>query len=280
MSLQNRWFYRSSLIGIISSALFLSSFSYGASKEHTLLIGGTGSALGGIQLLATEFNKLNTNIQVEVLSSLGSGGGIKALIRNAIDIAVSARLPTTKEIDKGVIANLYAKTPMVLATSSQTEVENLTLSELESFYDKPQQLWSNGIPVRLVLRPRSETDIKILRKLSKGMNDAVDSAYSKKGLLIAINDQKNASLLEDLPGSIGISTLGQIKSEKRRLKVVALDGVRPSLDLVERSEYLLIKSLYLIYSKEVSSKNQKFIDYLRSDAGATILRNNGYLPML
>ena len=61
-------------------------------RAETPKIGGTGSALGVMRFLGQEFSALQPATALTVLPMLGSGGGIKALIADTLDIAVSARI--------------------------------------------------------------------------------------------------------------------------------------------------------------------------------------------
>ena len=82
---------------LLLSALSISSLL----AEESLRIGGTGAALGTINLLANAYSEINPDTSVEVLPSLGSGGGIKALIGGRIDIALSTRPASKEELDHG-----------------------------------------------------------------------------------------------------------------------------------------------------------------------------------
>ena len=64
------------------AALLLSAASAGASpcaNAETLEIRGTGATLGTMQALADAFARKQSAAAIEVLPSLGSSGGIKAL---------------------------------------------------------------------------------------------------------------------------------------------------------------------------------------------------------
>jgi phosphate transport system substrate-binding protein len=54
-------------------------------------VGGAGSGLGGMRLLAKAFEAGHPGTKVQVFSSLGSSGGIKALLVGSLDLAVSGR---------------------------------------------------------------------------------------------------------------------------------------------------------------------------------------------
>ena len=51
-----------------------------ATAGETVRISGTGSGVGGMQLLADAYMSTHPGVKVDVLPALGSGGGISALI--------------------------------------------------------------------------------------------------------------------------------------------------------------------------------------------------------
>ena len=69
---------------------------------ETIRIGGTGSALAAMRILGAEFQKRDPEINVEVLVSLGTLGGIEALAEGAIDIGLAARGLKPEELAKGI----------------------------------------------------------------------------------------------------------------------------------------------------------------------------------
>lgn len=63
----------------------------GSPSADTLRIGETGAALGGMEILGQAFEKQHPGTSVEVLPSLGSSGGIKALLAGAVDLSAGSR---------------------------------------------------------------------------------------------------------------------------------------------------------------------------------------------
>lgn len=248
-------------------------------QADTLRIGGTGVALGGMRLLGASYMKEHPDTQIEVLPSLGSGGGIKALLAGAVDIAVSSRALKDEDRAAGATSRLYARTPLAVVTSLDTNVADITTSELEAIYAGETTRWPDGTIIRLVLRPASETDTQLLRNLSPGMDRAVDVAFGRPGLVSATNDQDNAEALERLPGAIGLVAIGQIATEERRLKILSLDGVMPTADLSAQADYTFVKDLHLVTKSDTTTPAMAFIAFVNSAEGQGILASTGHSPM-
>jgi phosphate transport system substrate-binding protein len=243
----------------------------------TLRIGGTGSALGAIHLLANEFAKARSDIHVIVLPSLGSGGGIKALAAGKIGLAVSARPLKKAEQDRGLRASEYGRTPMVFATRQDNPAENITVDELASLYSGEHQTWPDGTPVRLIMRPESESDTMIIRAMSPAMDAAVKTALQRKELHMAINDQDNAMALEKVPGSLGLIPLAQIMTEKRRIKPLKLDGLAGTSEALRAGRYPYLKTHYVVINPQPTPEAQAFLRFIDSPEGQAVLSASGYV---
>jgi phosphate transport system substrate-binding protein len=125
---------------------------------EVLRIGGTGSTLGGMQRLADAFRSQHPDIDLVILPSLGSGGGIKALIAGKTDLSVSARPMNAAEAAAGLVEHEYARTPLVFATHLNTAADGVTLAQVANAYRGDVASWPDGSRLRLVMRPPSEAD--------------------------------------------------------------------------------------------------------------------------
>lgn len=273
---------RKAAMNALCLAVLALSMGFSASQVHavsapkTLVIGGTGTALGGMSLLAEAFMKDHPEIKVTVLPSLGSGGGIKAAIAGKLGLAASARPLKDKEKAPGLKAFLYARTPIVFATHKGTAANNVDLEQLPKYYTGKNKTWPDGTFVRIVIRPETESDTKLLRGLSKAMDKALPIARERGVLYTAINDQDNASALEKVPGSLGLTTLAQILSENRNLKPLTFNGNSASVASLRAGEYPYFKELYLVTKEPLSAEATAFVAFMHSDAGKAILAANGH----
>jgi phosphate transport system substrate-binding protein len=244
---------------------------------ETLMVGGTGGALGTMHILAHEFMGQNPGITVEVLPSLGSGGGIKAVMQGAIDVGLSARKLQEAERQAGLIEVEIGATPFVVIVGKNNPSNSITLRELVEIYTGKLKNWPDGSHLRLILRPDKDNDITILRSISPEMNAAVDAAQKRPGQIVCVTDQDNADRVEAQPGLIGTSTLAQILTEKRSLKTLAINSVIPSPATIASKEYPLYKTFYLICAKEPSFSVRQLLSFVQSDRGQRLLSQYGFL---
>ncbi len=239
-------------------------------------IGGSGSALGTMRIMAEEYMKENGGTNVIVFPSLGSGGGIKAVLDGGIDIGLSVRHLDNEERARGGVEIEYGKTPFVLAVSPDNVVTGLTTKEIVDIYSGKLQIWPNGVFIRLIMRSEREKDTDMLKSISPEMKSAVESALSRKGMIYATTDQEAADKVAEISGVLSTSTLALIISEKRQIRPLAINGVKPSPEAISDESYPLFITSRFITRKEASPSTRKFIDFVYSDKGRSILLKNGY----
>jgi len=274
--------YTSRLSALFLSLLLALAASGGTSlaqEPQELRIGGTGTALGGMQLLAEAYEKAHPEVSATVLPSLGSAGGIKALIAGKIDIALSARRLKEKEAAERIVAWEYARTPIVFAVNEDNVTDAISLQEAVAIYSGERTQWSDGGPIRLILRPETENDIQLLKDMSPEMKAAVESALARPELHVAMNDQDNAEVLEQVRGALGVTTLAQILAEERDLKPLAFEGQEGTVEALRVGSYPYAKLLYVVSRVHEQGAVADFLAFVASPAGQDILRSSGHLPI-
>src|SRR5512142_1270632 len=142
-------------------------------KSTAIVIGGTGSARGGMKEIAKAFRKEHPEITVSFVPSLGSSGGIKAALSGSLDLALSARPLTDSERERGASAVEYARTPFLFTTKDASHADSLTLRKVASIYGGEAPQWPDGTPLRLVLRPEKDMDTLLLRSMCPALDIAV-----------------------------------------------------------------------------------------------------------
>lgn len=82
-------------------------------------------------------------------------------------------------------------------------------------------------------------------------------------------------MLETLPGAFGFTTLAQILSERRRMKVLHLDDKQA----FRKELFPIRKQFYLGMTLSTSPLASAFRDFILSEAGRALLAANGHRPI-
>ena len=261
------------IIGVFAAAMF--ACGHGAAAG-TLRFGGTGAATEMLRHVGAAFSAA-TEIQVDIIPSLGSSGALRALQEGALDVAVSARPLRPEEKASGLVAAEAIRTAFCLATS-QRDPNGLKSTEVAEIFASNEAAWRDGTPIRIILRPKSESDTKLLGDLFPGMAAAIEQARQRTDVPIAATDQDNADFAERVRGSLIGASLTQLKMEKRSLRTIAIDGVEPTMENFESGRYPYTKTMYVVLPAKAAPAAMRFVAYLRSSAGRVLLQETGNLP--
>lgn len=245
-------------------------------QAQEIKIGGTGSALGTMQVLAKAYSATQPAAKITVLPSTGSSGGIRALQAGAIQIAVSSRPLNDAESKSGIVAVEYGRTPFVFATSTSNPATGIKTRDLVDIYAGKVKQWADGSKLRLVLRPVGDSDSESIKSISPAMGDALAAAEQRQGMLFTVSDQDTAQSIESVAGALGPSTLALLLSEKRALKALALDGVVPSAQTLANGSYRLSKQMLIATGPKTTPEARAFVTFVQSAAGREVLQRTGH----
>lgn len=236
-----------------------------------IVVGGTGAALGAMQSLGDAYTATVPHVRLRIVPSLGSGGGIKALAAGAIQVAVSSRPLSDDERAKGLVERELIRTPFIFAVQQKAPMTQVTLAELAEAYAGTRGAWKDGTKVRPILRPLTDIDTEVLSEMSPALRLAVKTAHQLPGKNVAVTDTDTADEIERVPGAIGTSTLLLIKSEKRALKALDVEGVAATANNMRSGRYPYQKSIYVVVSGTSGPAAKAFVSFVASPAAAPLI---------
>jgi phosphate transport system substrate-binding protein len=258
-----------------ATALMLSAAVQPALAENTIIrIGGTGTALAAIREIGTSLTAAEPGIAVDVLPSIGTPGGIKALAEGAIDIAVTARPLKPDERAKGVSEAACVTTALVFA-SSRKDATGITTAQLPALYADASPKWPDGTPLKVILRSRSGSEHPYLAAAVPNMSAAFEAAFKRPDVPVGSTDQDNAKLATEISGSFAVMTLLQIRGERLGLTVLPFDGVSPSFATIADKTYPFPISICLVVTNTPAPAAARFIAHVRSPIGKAIAESLG-----
>lgn len=262
--------------GLIAALAIIATGAASAADPIELRIGGTGNALGTMHQLAEAFAASAPRYRPVVLPSIGSSGAIRGVPKGAVHLGVSSRPANEEEGRSGIVAIEYARSPTVFVVREQNPVNSISLREVADIYSGRMQRWPDGNTVRPVMRQPGDDNTQQIARLSSAIADALKNAEQRSGLSFASIDQEAADKMESIAGAFGVTTLALIRSESRKLKALAIDGVAPTPENAAAGRYPLQKHFYLILPKEPAPGVSELVAFIRSPAGRKILEKNGH----
>jgi len=274
--LWRRWYRYGHALAITIAIALLLGFPVRGTAADPIKIGGSGSTLGTMQLLAEAFAKQDPEFRATIVPNLGSSGGIRALAAGAIGLAATSRLMKDNERKLGLTEIEYGRTPFVFAVSTRSKATAITLRQLADIYAGKMASWPDGTPVRLVLRPVSDIDADMVKSVSAEVKEALSVAERRPGVAFSVTDQDAANEIEKIPGAIGPSSLALILSERRSLRALKLDGVEPTVGNIASGAYRYYKRMFLVIGAKPPPTVQRFIEFVQSPAGRKMLTQTGH----
>jgi phosphate transport system substrate-binding protein len=124
-----------------------------------------------------------------------------------------------------------------------------------------------------------DVDNALLREISPEMSTALDAAFQRPGLLVAVTNQECDDILSRTPGAIGPTSLSELTTEERRIVPLGWNGVAPTVQNLASGAYPLAKSFFLVFRTPPSPPVARLLALLRSPEGRRILELSGNLPL-
>lgn len=250
----------------------------GAHAAESVRIGGTGMAIALMRGIADQVTAQAPDLTINVLPSMGSTGGLQALSDGVVQIAMTARPLKAGEQAAGLHTVACAATPLVFATS-HPKPDTIRRQDLPAAFADPQATWSDGTPLKVIIRATSGSEMPYLVSQDPGFGPAFEAARRRPGMAVGVTDQENAELARRITGSLAIMTLLQVRGEALDLRVVPVDGVDPSPESLGAGTYPYAAHLCLVLPTKPTFGARRVIQQVRSEAGRTWFRQLGAEPL-
>lgn len=241
----------------------------------TLVVSGTGDSQSFLRSIAVLFEEQYPGTSIKVPESIGSGGGIRAISANKIDLARTARALKKKERTK-LIEFGIAKSPVVFVTNqSVVGVNNINTQQLLDIYKGQITNWQllNGPDHKLytINRETSDSSRKILNQYISGFEDI--ESKSK----VVDSTPKTVAILEKYDYTIGYLPLSEVKNSN--LKALKFNNVEASPNNVENGKYALVNTFYLVSNINPDGLTKQFLDFIYTPAVKKIILRHGLTPL-
>jgi phosphate transport system substrate-binding protein len=271
----------SSIIKKITFVMALVLFTAGlAIAADSIVIKGSTTVLPITQAALEVYMKANKGVQIS-LSGGGSGEGIKALIDKTADIGNSSREIKKEEIalaaTKGVkpVAHVVAYDALTPIVNPKNKVKGLSTDQLSLIYQGKITNWKEvgGDDLKIVV---------ISRDSSSGTFESWDHFVMKKAKVTPRAQMlaSNGAIVTAIANNrYAISYVGMGYLNKS-VKTLEVNGVAASPQSALSRQYPFSRELYMYTNGKPKGEVAKFIAFLKSATGQSIVKKEGFVPLM
>jgi phosphate transport system substrate-binding protein len=254
---------------------------------------GSDTMVNVAQVWAEEYRKVAPDVEVEV-SGGGSGVGIAALLKGAVDIANASRDLKPSEAEQA--AKNTGRLPagynvgsdaLAVYVHKDNPMSEITLEQLTQLYAEGGRVtrWAElGITIPGV---EDDTIVRVSRQSSSGTYEFFrEHALGNRDFRLGSRDLNGSKEVVELvgttPTAIGYSGMGYATTAVKMLKVAPKPGaaaVAPTVAAVHDKTYPLARSLHLYTLGAPEGAVKAYIKWILSPAGQKVVADAGYVPV-
>lgn len=248
----------------------------GNSKDkETISISGSTSVGPLMGKLAEHYESKNSNISIEI-NEVGSSAGIKDAINAVSDIGMSSRELKSEEANI-VKATTIAYDGIAIITNKNNPIKNITINEIKDIYTGKIKNWNEiegGVDSPIVVVSREE---------GSGTRDAFQEivGYKSEELISsAMITNATGAVKQTVVGNknaIGFVSFEYLDDE---INIVSVENSEPKAELVKSGQYKISRP-FIVVNKEgsLSEEGQRFIDFILSEEGQAMVKDNKSIPV-
>lgn len=272
---------RRSIVLLATGCLLLSIFAGRAAAQSSepLTWRGCGITEKAFMRPCAEAYTLATG-QTITISGGGAALGIRSAAGRSADMGGSCRhcLPDRFESESGLISVLIAWDALVVVAHPSNPVDGLSRDQLEQILRGGLTSWKDvgGTEQSIIVGGRKGDESGVGVMMRQLIVEEPDFEYSPNAILL-----RSSGPLEQFveKSTVAIAITGVSSAKKRELKVLDIDGVSPTRENIAAGLYPYFRPLYLYYRPDSSERVQRFVDWILSPSGQSVIEEQGTVTL-
>ena len=246
---------------------------------ESIVIKGSTTVLPIAQVTLEAYMKANPGVNIS-LSGGGSGEGVKALIDKSTNIANSSREIKKEEIalakSRGVnpVETIVAVDAIVPIVHPKNKVKNLSVDQLSQIYQGKITNWKevggDNLQIVVVSRDSSSGTFEAWSELvlhKAKVTPRAQMQASNGAIVQAVSKNRYAI------GYIGLGYMNKAVSP------LTVNGVQATAKTAISREFPIARPLYMYTNGRPAGETAKFIQFILSPAGQSLVAKAGYVPL-
>lgn len=247
-------------------------------RPHDLLdLAGSGSNLPITRALTAASPESLARHPV-VHDSIGSGGGIRALLDGAVDLALVSRPLAPTERELGLVEIPYARVPVIVAVNALVPDIELEPHELSAIYAGERTTWSDGTEIVVLMRERGDSSHRAVSAALPGFGEISLRAWDEDRFRVLYHDDDMREAIGATPGAVGLFGQGAIPAGEP-IRGLRISGVEPSPQSVRAGRYPYAKDLLFVSRGAPQGAAARFVAFSHSEQGRAAIERMGAIAL-
>jgi len=266
------------MLVILGVAIF--SGCIGSDQGTTLVIDGSTTVFPIAQAEAEKYMEEHGDVDIQVTGT-GSANGISAVGSGKVNIGMSSReiQPSELATYPDLVNTTIAIDCIAIIVHPSNSVSNLTRSQVKGIYNGTITSWSElggSGNIVLVGRDSASGTRQYFYEHVMGKEDASTSMLEKNS---------NGLVHDTVAGNqyaIGYAGLGYVTNQVKGINMQNEQGdyIAPTIQNVIDGKYPVWRYLYLYTNGPATGLAKEFIDFILSEEGQQIARDQGFVPII
>lgn len=264
------------LVSLLSG--LLTAPVYAIPDNRSIMWAGCGiTKLAFMAELAKAYEK-KTGIKVN-LQGGGATKGIRSAAKGEIDIGGACRPAIESHPEeRGAYQIPVAWDALVVIVHPNNPVKTISSAQLKDIYlgkiTNWQELGGPNVPLNLYVRQGK------LSGVGRTLRELVFANYDQEFTTTAKMMKSSGPLEKAIEDDVyGLGVTGIASGQRRKVKLLQLNGKEPSFDNIKSGSYVLYRPLYLVTKGHSADQRVKdFVTYALSNEGRAIIRKAGTVP--
>jgi len=264
----------------------------GCKRSSTdMQIAGSDTMVQLSQKLVEKYTQLHPELKISVQGG-GSGTGIGALLNESIQVANASRKMKEKEWDSAKSKNIDVKEHIIaldalsVVVNPENPVKKLTIGQLSKIFTGEITNWKEvgGNDAEIVAISRennSGTHVYFKEEVVReGKKDS--TAEYGTSIIYAVSSQQIIDQVKMNPNAISYVGMGWVDESVYAISVKSeKDGkfYTPTKENAESGKYPLARPLQIYTNEKFKEKSDPFIEFIKTDDGAAIIVELGFIPL-
>jgi len=242
-------------------------------ERSRITVSGSGTTLPLVKLLVSTYP--DRSVKFEFLPGMHSAAAIEGVESGSVDIGLVSRDLTDEERALGLTYTLLSNDALVIAVHPSVGIQELTTEQVRDIYSGRFGNWKElggaDLPIVVLDRNEDESAKIVFREHVLGSSLEVTSSAA-----VLAFEPEMISALSSTPGAVGYFSLGAAVHQRVPVDVVALDGVKPSVETVRSGEYRMVRPLGIVTRPDADTAVRAFVQWVVGPEARVAMEREGY----